>query len=527
MGIILSTASDEHGHSYLPSYEIVEIQSRSDTNIRMLERYYATGEGRFDLERKKHQDKAERRRKRLHPEPYAGEDDWSTDRIEINLSYPDAARVPDVIHIVEGSEDGSRSETGTLEWEERGKRYPAVKHSGGLSRREHQRSMPKHERNGEKESGPDNFGKEVSMAELTREAHEEMREYSVHHGPRGERVLGLQCFFVSSGKLCVSGRFRYRLGCSDGEFAELINDTYKKMGYDYRYLFFRLLSPSKISFIKFVKASRSRMLFVCMALTLQQFEFGTLKNQQGHLKAEWTVTSKRNIIPSKSKTAMLWLERRLKKKKKDLGREDFWTRKLDDMVVENAVIKVHLFETLNVDMIYGVLWLSVGASVVFAIAYGVVSKDHDWSTAFSGAGWVIAAVALFAAILGAKSWFGGVDVEVDGLELADDDVDVEDRILETEDRILNTEEKILRKMEELGRVAPNPRRRLVPDSSPENPSLDAAEVLAGGGRGGMMLGEAPRKCGLIDNGHFSGEGNKTWRSLAALSRRRQLGYRSK
>ncbi len=123
-----------------------------------------------------------------------------------------------------------------------------------------------------------------------------------------------------------------------------------------------------------------------------------------------------------------------------------WTRKLDDMITDNAVLKVHLFETLKRKAIYSCLWIAVGAGVVFAIVYGAITKDHDWSTAFSGASWVVTAVALVAAILGTKTWLGGVDVEVDGLELQDDEEDVEDRILETE-------EKILKKIDEWAKTA--------------------------------------------------------------------------
>lgn len=138
---------------------------------------------------------------------------------------------------------------------------------------------------------------------------------------------------------------------------------------------------------------------------------------------------------------MMWLERRLNNRKEHLAHSRFWTGKLDDMITDNAVLKVHLFETLDINAIYYVLWISVCASVVFVIAYGAVSQNHDWSTAFSGASWVVAAVALLAAILGTKTWLGGVDVEVDELELEDDENDVEDMILETE-------EKILKKMDE-------------------------------------------------------------------------------
>jgi hypothetical protein len=59
---------------------------------------------------------------------------------------------------------------------------------------------------------------------------------------------------------------------------------------------------------------------------------------------------------------------------------------------------------------------------------------------------VVTAVALVAAILGTKTWLGGVDVEVDGLELQDDEEDVEDRILETE-------EKIQKKIDEWAKTA--------------------------------------------------------------------------
>lgn len=138
---------------------------------------------------------------------------------------------------------------------------------------------------------------------------------------------------------------------------------------------------------------------------------------------------------------MAWLERRLLDQEGSLVHTHFWTKNLDDMITDDAVIKVQLFETLDINALYWYLWVAVGASVAFAIAYGVVTKDHDWSTAFSGASWVGTAVAFVAAILGTKTWLGGVDVEVDGLELEDDEDDVQDLILETE-------EKILKKMDE-------------------------------------------------------------------------------
>lgn len=194
MGIIVSTHEGDHGASDLPSYQTVR-----DTNKRMLERYYATGEGRFDIDRKKWQDKQERKRRRQNPRS-DDEDDWSTERIRINLSCPGATRAPNFIHIIErtdSSEDGRSPSTESPGWQERPPRYPAARHPEYVREHERRRTARKHERSRETACKS-----ELTMDELILEACGEMHSYIPHNNEHGERViryLHLVRFLASTG----------------------------------------------------------------------------------------------------------------------------------------------------------------------------------------------------------------------------------------------------------------------------------------------------------------------------------------
>lgn len=181
MGLILSTQEGSHGTHYLPSSEVVR-----NTNKHMLERYYATGEGRFDIDRKKRQDKEERKRRRQNLRS-DDEDDGPTERIRVKLSYPDATRVPGFIRIVEetdASEDDRSGSKDSPGWREQPPRYPAARHPEHGRRHERHRAARKHDRSREMPCK-----NEWTIEELVRDACKTMQSY-VPHDEDGKRVVG-------------------------------------------------------------------------------------------------------------------------------------------------------------------------------------------------------------------------------------------------------------------------------------------------------------------------------------------------
>lgn len=343
--------------------------------MRMLERYYETGEGNYDIQTHNIKKRMDRRKKMMLPIQ-----EESTERMEITVDYPDMANPPQIVYVERGGvESGSEDE------------------DVRKGERSHQRMRMQREEAGWGRERREGGFKNEKAADVSGDILNQVERYVARLDEKtGTYHLGLQCFFFDSGQPCISNRIPYQTGSmNDQRLAQLLKDNYKQMGRAYRSWPRRLFAPSKLTFVKFVK-----------------FEWGKIDAEVGK---EWTATSKKNIIPSRNKKSMAWFEWKLKNSERT---DDRWTKKLDRMVTQNAIVKIQLLETLDKTFIY--LWLSlmIAVSLIFTIVYGVIR--NDFSTAFSGASWLVTSSALLAAVLAAGQWFGGLEQELEDSELKDE-----------------------------------------------------------------------------------------------------------